>query len=281
MIHEKLLHGSFYYTRAHELSLLIGNQVGKQEEGSQPPLISVTDDFKFELFRHSNLYDSIHFSKHTAVGLHMWKDLGKKKLSTILVQLGIPLLDAHNQWNVLDSKFKRAVHESLEGVVSPYGLDQLRAPSFVRHYSQKLSISSNDMVHLLDALLEEPPVSFEETVDSRILENFWNRWDALSNDFQSLGRGIEKAILTRKLIYDNATSLHWKKQIISSGPFRYVHLPSTSEIRHFALPQNLSKLALFVRAVLRVIPYFSLFLPNFPRKLNHFKRKKKQKTNRS
>jgi cell division control protein 45 len=51
-----------------------------------------SDEFKFFLHRHWNLYDSMLHSSYVASRLGVWKTNGKKKLGTLLVEMGKKIL---------------------------------------------------------------------------------------------------------------------------------------------------------------------------------------------
>lgn len=44
--------------------------------------------YKFELYRHWNLYDSISHSRYVASKLKTWKEMGRKKLHKLFVNIG-------------------------------------------------------------------------------------------------------------------------------------------------------------------------------------------------
>ena len=50
--------------------------------------IRATDELRFLLFRHWNLYDAMYHSSYVAGKLGIWKERGKKKLSGLLAKMG-------------------------------------------------------------------------------------------------------------------------------------------------------------------------------------------------
>ena len=50
--------------------------------------IRATDELRFLLFRHWNLYDSMYHSGYVASKLGIWRERGKKKLSGLLAKMG-------------------------------------------------------------------------------------------------------------------------------------------------------------------------------------------------
>jgi len=50
--------------------------------------IRATDELRFLLFRHWNLYDAMYHSSYVASKLGIWRERGKKKLSGLLAKMG-------------------------------------------------------------------------------------------------------------------------------------------------------------------------------------------------
>jgi cell division control protein 45 len=50
--------------------------------------IRATDELRFLLFRHWNLYDAMYHSSYVAGKLGIWKERGRKKLSGLLAKMG-------------------------------------------------------------------------------------------------------------------------------------------------------------------------------------------------
>ena len=51
--------------------------------------IRATDELRFLLFRHWNLYDAMYHSSYVAGKLGIWRERGKKKLSGLLAKMGL------------------------------------------------------------------------------------------------------------------------------------------------------------------------------------------------
>ena len=47
--------------------------------------------YRFMLYRHWNLYDSMYYSRYIATKLGIWKHTGKQRLDTLLAKMGLPL----------------------------------------------------------------------------------------------------------------------------------------------------------------------------------------------
>lgn len=50
--------------------------------------IRTTDDLRFMLFRHWNLYDAMYHSSYVASKLGVWKERGRKRLTGLLAKMG-------------------------------------------------------------------------------------------------------------------------------------------------------------------------------------------------
>ena len=63
-------------------------------------LITYVDEYRFMLYRHWSLFDSMYHSDYVATRLGTWTNetLGKQKLETLLVHLGIPNKESHQRY---------------------------------------------------------------------------------------------------------------------------------------------------------------------------------------
>ncbi|WOO77671.1 Cell division control protein 45 [Vanrija pseudolonga] len=117
--------------------------------------ISSSEEFRFVLFRHWNLFDSMLHSGYVAGRLGIWKEQGKKRLRGLLAKMGFPLQQAQQSYLHMDMALKRDLPNKLEAIAPEYGLVELVYPSFVRSYGFFLAaMSAADAVEALQALLE-------------------------------------------------------------------------------------------------------------------------------
>lgn len=54
--------------------------------------LRVTEEFRFMLFRHWNLYDAMFHSSYVASKLGIWKEKGRKRLTGLLAKMGYVFL---------------------------------------------------------------------------------------------------------------------------------------------------------------------------------------------
>lgn len=146
------------YEGEHEL--LLDEVVRLNPETTGPPdpdnrSISRSDEFRFVLFRHWNLYDSMLHSGYVAGRMGIWKDRGRKKLQGLLAKMGFSLAQCTQAYAHMDVSLKRDLRGKLDAIAPEYGLVELEYPSFVRAYGFEMAaLSAADACEGLEALLE-------------------------------------------------------------------------------------------------------------------------------
>jgi cell division control protein 45 len=145
--------------------------------------INFTSEFKIPLYRHWNLYDSIFHSRYIATRFAIWREVGMKKFKTLLVKIGIPLVESRNNWISMKTEFKSLVQDSFVPVCKEFNLEDLIFPSFYKvgekfydHHTDilqnmgfKTQISAMDAVFACSALLE---------INST--DSYWKAYDSIS-----------------------------------------------------------------------------------------------------
>ncbi|WRT69512.1 uncharacterized protein IL334_006498 [Kwoniella shivajii] len=117
--------------------------------------ISKSEELRFMLYRHWNLYESMLHSGYVAGRLGIWKEKGRKKLQGLLAKMGFSLLQCQQTWSHMDMELKRKLPEKLESIAPEYGLVELSYPSFTRAYGFQLSsLSAADAVEVISSLLD-------------------------------------------------------------------------------------------------------------------------------
>ncbi|PRP87358.1 hypothetical protein PROFUN_01620 [Planoprotostelium fungivorum] len=200
-------------------------------------------DFKFPLYRHWTLYDSMYHSTYVASRLGVWTESGKKNLKTILVRLGVPLDECMNKWSVMNTQNKAIVTEGMQEVASSYGLENLTVKSFYKNLGYRLQVSASDVAMAVEALLSS---GLEPS------KNFWKAFDALrSSDANSsvLEAGIESAIQVQQAIIRQGTLVIEKQVLNHSGPFRYAFINSAMDCNLFISPSPLVRLGEYIKEI--------------------------------
>jgi cell division control protein 45 len=135
--------------------------------------IRPSDELRFALFRHWNLYDAMYHSPYVASKLGIWKDRGRKKLSGLLAKMGcvltVPdprmltpgslyrfsLAQCQQSYSHMDMDLKRELRDKMESIAPEYGLVELAYPSFVRSFGfRSQPLCASDVIDGVSALLE-------------------------------------------------------------------------------------------------------------------------------
>lgn len=127
--------------------------------------IRLSPEPRFLLIRHWSLYESMLHSPYLAARLHLWSDIGRKRLHKLLAKMGISLSQCKQNYTHMDMGLKRSLRQSLLTYAPQYGLDGLVPPAsstgrgkegwgFVRSWGWKACLSANDVGVILGAILE-------------------------------------------------------------------------------------------------------------------------------
>jgi len=200
------------------------------------------------LLRHWNLYDSMYHSRFVAVRLGIWKGQGKRNLEMLFAKMGLPLEQAQQVYSNMSKKYKQILHQKLDQHAPTFNLEGFSFPSFYKKTSFSRSVSASDIVYATTALLESTQNLTQEITSENLLKNFWMAYDCLHpGNFDLLLKGFNEAVLVQKAIVRQAVTLIQKKQIVQlNGPFRYAIMNDSSDVKYFAHPITLSKLAQFL-----------------------------------
>jgi cell division control protein 45 len=211
--------------------------------------LACIEDYPFMLYRHWTLYDSMYYSRAVAIALGIWKVSGQQRLQILLAKMGLPLDQARQPFAAMETRCKTLLFDKLPQYASEFRLKDLQFPSFQRRYGSDLILSASDAVYAVTALLESPHTASRQLSmeveelqlftsdgkDSRSsLErdvsklNFWRAYDALGRNVDMLRVGLREAIQLQIALVQRAVALINKKEIVQSGPFRYVLLTPSS-----------------------------------------------------
>jgi cell division control protein 45 len=120
------------------------------EEGRIKPL----RDFKFMLYRHWNLYDSMYHSRYVATRLGIWRRAGRQALDTLLALMGFPKSQATQKFSLMRSELKRELEPALSSWGAQFELPDVQFSTFMRQINFKLRLTAADAVYAVSALLE-------------------------------------------------------------------------------------------------------------------------------
>ena len=182
--------------------------------------IRLSPEPRFLLIRHWSLYDSMLHSPYLAARLHIWSDMGRKRLHKLLAKMGVSLTQCKQSYTHMDMDLKRGLRQRLLKYAPLYGLDGLVPPQasaglgregwgFVRSWGWKACLSALDVGVIIGAILEvgktgvQAPLnngSWEhgkpektELIDEEgkfegeeFVKRFWDAYDALEKYEQGL-----------------------------------------------------------------------------------------------
>ena len=241
--------------------------------------IRLSPEPRFLLIRHWSLYDSMLHSPYLAARLHIWSDVGRKRLHKLLAKMGVSLSQCKQSYTHMDMELKKGLRKSLLTYAPMYGLDGLVPPAanngrgregwgFVRSWGWKATLSAVDVGVIVGAVLEvgkagtgsasvasmgagrtaeENSLSDE---DGRLegaewVSRFWEAYDALG-DVETLKQALPTAQHLHRAILRTGTSLLEKKQIRHLRAFRMAVVKEGPDVQLFTHPAALTKLALWV-----------------------------------
>ncbi|KIY43614.1 CDC45-like protein [Fistulina hepatica ATCC 64428] len=117
--------------------------------------IRVSDELRFTLFRHWNLYDAMLHSSYVAGKLGIWRERGRKRLTGLLAKMGFSVTQTQQPYAHMDMDLKRSLVSKLDAVAPEYGLVEYSYGSFMRHFGfRSAPMSAADAVESLAALLD-------------------------------------------------------------------------------------------------------------------------------
>ena len=182
--------------------------------------IRLSPEPRFLLIRHWSLYDSMLHSPYLASRLHIWSDVGRKRLHKLLAKMGVSLSQCKQSYTHMDMDLKKSLRQRLLTYAPMYGLEGLVPPpasvgrgkegwGFVRSWGWTACLSAVDAGVIIGAILEvgrsgvlktDPSRSWDrgrtdqrELVDEdgkiegeEWVRRFWEAYDALDKYFFQL-----------------------------------------------------------------------------------------------
>ncbi|ORY34922.1 CDC45 family [Naematelia encephala] len=138
-----------------EVARLNHEPLGMRVPNPDDQSIAKSEELRFMLFRHWNLYDAMLHSGYVAGRMGIWREKGRKRLQGLLAKMGFSLQQCQQAYAHMDMDLKRNLPDKLEAIAPEYGLVELSYPSFTRAYGFQLSsLSAADAVEGISALLE-------------------------------------------------------------------------------------------------------------------------------
>lgn len=201
--------------------------------------ITYENDLFLALYRHWSIKESIKNSIYSACKMKLWTLNGKKKLNELLVEMGLPLAQAKQQFNSMDLSMKKEFYQMIEKTAEKYNMNEIIYGSFTLQYGYKNRFSAADYVYSMVALLEQ--IEHDRTAESCFLEAL----ECLSrNKKKHLESGIEKAKVLLNAVFKQVKTSLEMQQVFSAGPFLYFILQDENIL--FSSPYGLTMLAKFL-----------------------------------
>ncbi|XP_053659436.1 cell division control protein 45 homolog [Anopheles marshallii] len=196
-------------------------------------------DLQLALFRHWSVLDSLRYSYYPACRLKLWTHKGDKQMNELLVDMGLPLVQAKQTFNAMDLVLRKEFYEKIEKFAPKYNMPDVTYASFVLQYGYRNRYSAADYVYSMLAILES--VRQDRLPEACFLQSM----DALSRAKKSiLDEGIEMCKTLLTTIFKQVQTCLEMHQIRSAGPFLYLVLQE--EVSFFSCPYGLMLLARFL-----------------------------------
>ena len=179
-----------------------GAQTGHIEEGQ---------DYRFFLYRHWSLFDSMCYSPYVSAKMKTWKGQGIYKLQEMLAKMGVSLEECKQMYTFMAPESKQHFNEKIRTaeMKENYLLTDpgVTCRSFYRFNSFKNPIAASDVVHAANALVEMHSTyhNIESEREGSRLKAFNDAYDCLGMHAESmLKKGIQSAINLQKMIVKKA-----------------------------------------------------------------------------
>ncbi|XP_058464632.1 cell division control protein 45 homolog [Malaya genurostris] len=201
--------------------------------------INFENDLHLVLYRHWSVLDSLKFSIYPACKMKLWTYKGEKVMHELLVDMGLPLVQAKQTFNAMDLILRKEFYDKMEKFSEKYHLPDIVYGSFILQYGYRNKYSAADYVYAMLAILES--VKKDRSPETCFLQSM----DALSrNNKQILDDGIELCKTLISAIFKQVQSSLEMHAVYSAGPFLYFILQE--EIPFFTCPYGLIMLARFL-----------------------------------
>lgn len=111
-------------------------------------------EYNLFLLQHWTLYDAFFYSGYVNSKCHLYTNEGSRLLKTMFARMGIPLIQANQNWHYLDLELKKKLDTLIERETVKFKLNEIIIDGFKRNYGFHGSITSGDYVEAVQALLE-------------------------------------------------------------------------------------------------------------------------------
>lgn len=214
------------------------NKVGDQNLHTAVKIV-YENDLHLAVYRHWNVLDALKHSMYPACKLKLWTSRGEKRMNELLVEMGLPLVQARQAFSSMDLTLRKEFYKMIEGLAEKYGIPDIIYGSFTLNYGYRNKFAAADYIYGMIALLES--INKEKPPEQCFLETL----DSLSRANKTqLEDGISKAKQMLSVVFKQVQSCLDMHQVKSAGPFLYYILQE--ENLFFSCPYGITMLAKFV-----------------------------------
>ncbi|XP_055626266.1 cell division control protein 45 homolog [Toxorhynchites rutilus septentrionalis] len=201
--------------------------------------INFENDLHLALYRHWSVLDSLKYSIYPACKLKLWTYKGEKVMHELLVDMGLPLVQAKQTFSAMELVLRKEFHDKMESFAEKYRLTDVSFVSFVLKYGYRNNYAAADYVYSMLAILES--VQVDRTPETCFLQSM----DALSrSNREILDGGIDICKKLLSAIFKQVQSSLEMHAVHSAGSFLYFIMQE--EISFFTCPYGLIMLARFL-----------------------------------
>lgn len=235
------IESSSYVLESDKIQSHVSRLTNKASDQSIQTAIKINfeNDLHLALYRHWSVYESLRNSKFSACKLKLWTLRGEKRVHELLVEMGLPLVQAKQQYSSMDMVLRNEFYQMIEKLAEKYSLGDIIYGSFTLQYGYRSKFSAADFVYATIAILES--IRKDRTPEFCFLEAL----DSLSrSNKQILDIGIDHAKTYLCAVFKQVQTALQSHQVHSAGPFLYYVL--TEENSYFSCPHGLMMLAKFL-----------------------------------
>lgn len=217
--------------------------------------LQTSKEYNLFMLHHWTLYDAFYYSSYVNSKCHLYSNDGSRLLKSMFARMGIPLIQANQNWHYLDLELKKKLDLLIGRETHKFGLRDIIIDGFKRNYGFHGSISSNDYVDSIQALLEcdshEDDLASEKTLfeglknndnqkdnenqdanddnddakdkNEKFLKSFWRAYDALNN-YNEVLKGMEIAKFQQQFIFEKGSEIIQKGMVKTQSKFRIIIL---------------------------------------------------------
>lgn len=235
------IESAVYVLESHKMQSHVARLTNKATDHTNQNAIRIVfeNDLHLALYRHWSVQESIRHSKYSACRLKLWTLRGEKRLQELLVEMGLPLAQAKQQFTSMDMVLRKEFYQMIEKLAEKYRMPDIVFGSFTLQFGYRNKYSASDFVYATVAILES--IKKDRSPEYCFLEAL----DSLSRANKTiLDAGIEQAKILLDVIFKQVQASLQSHQVHSAGPFLYFIL--NEENTCFSCPHGLTQLAKFL-----------------------------------